>query len=94
MTVAAICILAVALAAAGSVLMFLASPHQAFLKQPLRLRDALALGLAGLVASTVLFLQAIGPAAAVYCVLTVAMAVLTAAPFVAALRRAPPSEKR
>ena len=86
-------VLATGVVVAGAVLAYLAWPHQRLARAAAPARPALA-GAAGCLAlSVVLYRQALGPAAAVYCALLVAMLALTALPFLAALRR-PPAETR
>jgi hypothetical protein len=66
-------IVAVVLGAAGAFVLYLGSPNQSLLAQPLASGASGSACVVGLLGSLLLFLQVAGPATAVYLLLTVVM---------------------
>ena len=75
-----IALAAVVLGAAGAFALYLCSPNQRLLAQPLALRAGTAACVVGLLCSLALFRRVAGPATAVYLLLTLVMCVWCIAP--------------
>jgi len=78
---------AVAASVAGTLLLYLATPHQKLTRRPLPKTPALVGGGAALVLALVLFLQLTGPATAVFVLMTAVMLLWSLPPVLFAWRR-------
>jgi hypothetical protein len=93
MTPVVVAILAIVCGAAGAFALYLCSPNQRLLTQPLAPRAGVRASVVGLLASLLLFLQVAGPATSVFLLLTLAMFVWTIPPLVIGWRRSPGSAR-